>query len=228
VTGRLSLAVALLVGAAVAAAAQEQVRVFKIRHRPVREATVVVEPLLSATGSILLHPTQNTLTVRDEGEVVERVARELERWDVPPAAYLVDVRLFLASQKPLPPGPGFGPPSGVDEAIMKLWKYKSLEEIGAVTVSAQEDSPVEAALAGEYAIRFTLRAGRVDPRRAILSRLEFSRRTASANGAESLEPLIRGSVSVKLGQTAVLGATPSETAERALFLVLAARRGERR
>lgn len=227
-SGRLPFVAALLLSLAVSAVAQEQVRVFKIRHRPVREATGVVEPLLSPGGSILLHPTQNTLTVRDEGVVVERVAQALDSWDVPPAAYLIDVRLFLASQQPLPPGPGFGPPSEVDEAIMKLWKYKSLEEIGSVTVNAVEDSTVETTLAQDYALRFTLRAGRADPRRAILSRLVFSRRQSGTGGGEALEPLIRGSVSVKLGQMAVVGATPSETAERALFLVLSARRGETR
>ncbi len=225
-TGR-HLASALL-AAVVAAhcwAAADEVRVFKIRHRPVREAPVVLEPLLSPTGSLLLQPGQNTVTVRDEGPVVERIATALAEWDVPPISYRIEVRAFLASAKAPPSGPGFGPSSAIDEAIRKVGRYEWIEEIGSVDITAEEGILVETAVAGEYSVRFVPWAARGDVRRAVLSQLEFSRRRAGARGEVVLEPLIRGSVRLKLGQTAVVGATPSESADRALFLAFVARRG---
>lgn len=208
-----------------AAGPAEEVRVFQVRYRSLQEATAVVEPLLSAAGSILIHPQRNTLTVRDEGAVLERVARALQEWDLPPAAYRVEVTALLASATAPPPGPFFAPEQGVGEAILKLWKYQWLEELGSVTVTASEGSPAEAAVGERFMVRFTLREGRTDPRRLVLSRLEFSRRQEQAAGQVAVEPLIRGTVSLKLGQKAVVGAARSETAEKAVFLVLSARRG---
>jgi len=207
------------------AGAAEEVRVFQVRYRSLQDATAVVEPLLSAAGSILLHPQRNTLTVRDEQAVLERVARALEEWDLPPVAYRVEVTALLASATAPPQGPAFGPEDSVSEAILKLWKYRWLEELGSVTVTASEGNPVEAALGERYVVRFTVREGRTDPRRLVLSRLEFSRRQEKGVGQVAVDPLIRGTVSLKLGQQAVVGASRSETAEHAVFLVLSARRG---
>ena len=85
-TLRLAVALAallLLAGPAAAAtpeptAAPDVVRAFRLRHRKADAAFLVVRPLLTRRGSIVLQPGIDTLTVRDSGAAVERVATAIE------------------------------------------------------------------------------------------------------------------------------------------------------
>lgn len=207
--------------------AEDEVRVYQLRYRPARDAAGLVEPLLSDTGSLLLQPKSNTLTVRDERAVLDRVAKAVAVWDVPPSAYRVLLRVLLASMTAPVSGPAFGPGFGVDDWLLKVLKYKSFEEVDALAVTAVEGTQVEASLGQQYEIRFTLRAGILDSERVILSKLQFSRREKSESGSEVLSPLLRSTVSLKLGQTGVVGAAQSEEASQALVLVLRAQREDK-
>lgn len=222
---RLALVAAVaLTAAAFCVAGPDEVRVFQVRFRPVGDAPGLVEPLLSPGGSILLHPNLKTLTVRDERAVLDKVAKALDAWDLPPAAYRVRLRVLLASTASPTPGSPAPVVPGLGVDLARLFRYSSFEEVDSLVVTAAEGSPVEAAVGDRYNVRFTLRAGRLDPERLVLSQLEFSRRQKGETGAEVLEPLLRSTVSLKLGQTAVVGAARSESATRALLLVLWAQR----
>lgn len=207
-----------------AAAADQQVRVFQLHFRPAREAALLVEPLLSAEGSLLLQPKLNAITVRDSAAVLERVAAALAAWDVAPANYTIRLRVLLASTTPPAPGPAAPLISGVGSELQQLFRFTSYAELDTLVVTAADGSTVEAAVADRYHIRFAVRAVPQDAERLQLAQLEFTRRVAVDGGAERLQPLLRTTLSLRTGQTFVLGAARSEEANRALVLVVLAER----
>ena len=97
---RVAALAALLLGAGVSPAAPtpspepDVVRVFTLRHRKAEEAFLVVRPLLTARGSLVLQPALNALTVRDAerrrragrpgGRVVRRPPAGVRRLRRPP------------------------------------------------------------------------------------------------------------------------------------------------
>lgn len=208
-----------------AAAAEQQVRVFQLHFRPAREAALLVEPLLSADGSVLLQPKLNAITVRDTAAVLERVAAVVAAWDVAPLNYTIRLRVLLASTAPPTPGPAAPLISGVGSELQQLFRFTSYRELDTVVVTAAEGSAVEAAVADRYHVRFTVRAVPQDAERLQLSQLEFQRRVPVNGGGEKLQPLLRTTLTLRAGQPFVLGAARSEEANRALVLVLLAQRG---
>lgn len=225
---RVAVAAALaLFGAVELSAQQQEVRVFQLRFRAVRDAATLVEPLLSPEGSLLLQPRLNTLTVRDRRDALEHVAQALASWDVAPASYALRIRLLMASTAPATPGPASPLVSGIGAEMSKLFHYTSYQEVDTLAITASDGSPVEAALGDRYTMRFLLRAVPQDSERLQLTQLELSRRDKADDGSEILRPLLRSTVSLRLGQIAILGAARSETASQALLLVLRADSEER-
>jgi len=200
-------------------------RVFVLKHRPAGEAVSVVEPLLSPEGSMLVRPRDNSLTVVDEAATVARVAEAIARFDATPASFKVRVRLVRASTQP--PGPGSvkldlsGLPSG-------LLPYTSFREVGGFEAVTMDGGYVSASAGETYAVNFAVRAAAGDAERVQLVRLELGRREGQSSlpGVESIRPLLRSTVSLLIGQTFVMVATPSEGSGEALLLVLVAERAE--
>jgi Bacterial type II/III secretion system short domain len=221
-------AVALLVvTAATALAADQELRVFQLHFRPARDAAALVEPLLSADGSVLLQPSLNAITVRDSAAVLERVARALASWDVAPAAYKVRIRLLLANTDPQPPGQPAPLIEGIGSELRELFHFTNYQEVATLQVTASDGSVVELAAGDRYHLRFTVRGVPQDPDRVQLAQLQLSRRDRGANDVETLRPLVRATVTLLVKQPSVLGGARSENANQALFLVLWAEREEK-
>ncbi len=221
-------AVALLVvTAATALAADQELRVFQLHFRPARDAATLVEPLLSADGSVLLQPSLNAITVRDSAAVLERVARALASWDVAPAAYKVRIRLLLANTDPQPPGQPAPLIEGIGSELRELFHFTNYQEVATLQVTASDGSVVELAAGDRYHLRFTVRGVPQDPDRVQLAQLQLSRRDRGANDVETLHPLVRATVTLLVKQPSVLGGARSENANQALFLVLWAEREEK-
>ncbi len=207
-----------------AAASDQQVRVFQLHFRPAREAALLVEPLLSPEGSVLLQPKLNAITVRDSAAVLERIAAVVAAWDVAAPNYTIRLRVLLASTTPPTAGPAAPLISGVGSELQQLFRFTSYSELDTLVVTAADGSTVEAAVADRYHVRFVVRAVPQDGDRLQLAQLEFARRVVADAGAERLQPLLRTTLTLRTGQTFVLGAARSEEANRALVLVLLAER----
>lgn len=206
------------------AAAEQQVRVFQLHFRPAREAALLVEPLLSPDGSVLLQPRLNAITVRDSAAVLERVAAAVAEWDVAAPNYTIRLRVLLASTTPPTPGPPAPLISGVGSELQQLFRFTSYSEVDTLVITAADGSTVEAAVGDRYHVRFVLRAVPHDSDRLQLGQLEFARKVTADAGIEKLQTLLRTTLTLRTGQAFVLGAARSEEANRALVLVLLAER----
>jgi hypothetical protein len=222
-----SPALAALLIAGTVLAAEPEVRVFQLHFRAVREAADLIEPLLSADGSILLQPKISSVTVRDNAEVLARVTQALASWDVPPLSYRVRVRLLLATTEAPDRGRAAPMIAGVGAEITKLFHFTEYQDVATVQVTAAEGSAVELAAGDRYNVRFTVRGVSQDPDRIQLAQLQLARRDRSSEGQETLQPLLRATVPLQMKQASVLGGMRSENAKEALFLILWAEREER-
>ncbi len=216
----LSGALALAVCALAAAAQAREIRAFSIKHRPVRELPTLVEPLLSPSGSFTIQPQFNLLTVQDTPEAIDRVARFLDAWDVRPSVYKVRISVLLGTAVPSAKASESGQ-SPLGGELLKVFHFTSYREIETVQVTAADGAAIEAAVGDPYHLRFTLRTVPGDPTRVQLSQLEVSRRQqVVSGGGMALRPVLRTTVSLEIGQTAVVGAARAEGASEGLVLVM--------
>jgi len=221
-----ALACAWTLASCVLAASVEarSVRAFPIQHHPVSEIALLVEPLLSPDGTMTIQPQFNLLTVQDTPEAIERVARPVAEWDVKPPSYLVRVRVLLGTTVPATPGPASPPIDGFGAELTKVFHFTSYREVETVEVTATEGSTVEAEAGGRYHLKFLLRAVAGYPERVQLAQFEIARRNVGISGNDTLRPVLRTTVSLEVGQTAIVAAARSEGASQGLVLVLSASR----
>ena len=204
--------------------AEQEVRVFHLRFRAVRDAATLVEPMLTPSGSLLLQPHLGALTVRDEAVVLRRVADVLTAWDVAPPSYRIRVRLLLASTAVPTPGPPSPLVEGLGAEMSKLFRFTSYQEVDTLHVTAADGSMVEAMAGQRYYLRFMIRGLPHDSERIHLSQLELTRRDRTPQGQDRSQVLLRTAVNLRENKETVVGLARSESANQALILVLWAQR----
>ena len=213
---RRSLAGAVLaLGIAATAAAQTEppllVHAYTLRHQPAAEALDLVHPLLSQRGSVQLQPGGNTLVVRDEAAVVDRVVELLREFDHAAQKLALRIQVVRAGDG------GTGEPLGRElaERLGELLRYDSYRVVAAAELEAREGDLASYELGEEYRIGFqlgTLMSGD----RLKLHDFEVSRQ----GGEEESRRLLRTQVNLRLGRPMILGLAKNESSRRALLLVL--------
>lgn len=215
----------VIVSVTVAAAALGAERTFHLRHRQAGTAVNLVVALLSPDGTVLVEPRTNAVTVRDQDEVIDRIGRALAAWDQAPGSYRLRLLVLLASTAPA----AGAPPQAIEKLgvdLEELFHFTSFEEIDSLSLVAKDGSFVETPAGGRYTVRFRLRSSAEAPDRVQLAPLELFRGDVryAASSLDTLRPLLRSTVSLRIGQTSVLAAARSEKADRALLIVISAAR----
>ncbi len=208
----------------VAAVPEEVVRVFMLKHRSPEEALVVVRPLLTQGASVVVQAKGNTLTVRDSAAAVERAAKTLAQWDLPPRRIDLTVTLLRAStgarsRRPGDPD-GADQIPGVGERLRKLFRFTDYARLDAVVVQGVEGQTVAYVLGGDYRLEFQIDPAS-DPQQVRLKGLLFERvRRAPGPGvAEVRSDILRTTINVAIGQPYILAVGKDEAAAGALILV---------
>ncbi|NOZ77863.1 MAG: hypothetical protein GXP48_01540 [Acidobacteria bacterium] len=104
------------------AASESVVRTFHLKHRSVTEVSQVVQGLLSAQGSLTVHPRTSVLTVQDTPATVRMITEVLKEVDVTPPVYRVQVRLLEATNHPAKRGAAA---PALDPRIMRMFHFKA-------------------------------------------------------------------------------------------------------
>lgn len=231
-------------------------RVFDLHYRSVAEAALVVQSMLSEEGTVTLEPRQSRLTVQDRPEVVDRIARSLAAFDLPPAHFRIRAELFEASSEP-----GAGNDAAVaDLKLSQVFRYSAFRRLGQAILEGEVGATARAELGEGYLVRFTVapgdapegfvapeaasplvrppgagrwpgadgegRGAQAASRRIRLEKLVLAR--IGAPGGLRPQEVLRSSAVLATGQRVVLGASASETARKALVLVLQAEPVEER
>ncbi len=200
------------------------VRVFTLKHRSPDEALAAVRPVLTETGSVIVQPRGKTLTVRDTSEAVERAARTIAAWDVPPRPLDLRVTLLRASTggplvKTAVPGTE-GELRPVGERLRKLFKFTDYVRLDTVLVQGTEGQTVAWVLGREYRLEFQIESTG-DPRQVRLRGLTFERlrRSPGPGVADVRSDILRTTINVPIGQPFILAVGRDEAAPGALVLV---------
>lgn len=200
-------------------AGETVVRVFELRWRRAEEAALLVRPLLTDSGSVMLQVKLNTLTVRDTAPAVERVAQILGSYDTPPRAVSISISLLKSSRAPAPEGQNVSAQiKEVGKRLSQLLNLTSTVTLDSVVVQGTEGNSVAYAIGGGYRLEFFLEPSGDEPV-VKLKGLVFERVRRDASGKEVRGSILQTSINVPVGQPFVLGVGRDENATDALFLV---------
>jgi hypothetical protein len=201
------------------------VRVFVLKYKRVEEATLLVRPLLSDSGSILLQPKINALTITDRESVLNAVARALAQFDLPPRSFAVAVKIIRASadlsDRDLSREIG-----GIGNKLREVFRFKDYALIDSTVLHGSEGDSVSYLLGGEYRLGFRIEPAAEGPMLRF-SQFSLFREKADESGHKRISPLIRTTLNVALNQTMVIGASKEESSKKALILVIFAQENPR-
>jgi hypothetical protein len=202
------------------------IRVFTLRYRRAEEVALLVRPLLTDEGSVILQPKLNTLTVRDSAPAVEKAAQAIASYDLPPRNVEISVTLLKASSEPRKAGPG-GPQerrpvseviAGVGEQLKKRFNFTDYQRLDSVVVQGTEGDNVAYAIGGQYRLAFLVDPSG-DEKVIRLKDLSLERLRKDEKGRETRREILKTSINVQAGHTYICGIGKDESAADALFVV---------
>lgn len=205
-----------------AAAASLETRSYRLKHKDIDRAAAVVKDAVSVEGSISLQPAARTIVITDRPENVRSIVQLLDRFDVPPQMFSVEVRLIAASRSA---EPGVVPEElkKVSAALAGTLKFNKFEKLGELTATGKEGDSSVGNSNGVY--RADFRFGGFDPSSETLrvTDLRVSRvGAADANGSAEVTQLLKTSLNLRVGQTVILSASREPGSNRALMIVIIA------
>lgn len=213
-----------LLGSAVAVAAPAAdekltARPFQFKFRDASRAASVIKPLISASGSVSIQPSSNTIVVTDTPAALRGIARAIAEYDAPPKTFTVELRLVAASNTRNPPPV----PEDLREISAKLsgvLRFNRFDKLGEIRAMGREGDPVLADLDGSYRADFKM--GEFDPISQTLQLSEFRILRVPQGGGEVQQIFRNSTLNLRVGQTVVLGASRLPDSNRILMLVLTA------
>ncbi|HKO58777.1 MAG TPA: secretin N-terminal domain-containing protein [Thermoanaerobaculia bacterium] len=218
------LLVLMTCGAALAEPAADgkalTVRTYQFKYKDADKAAAVIKSLMSTEGSLSIQPAANSLVVTDHPDNLKQISAALLNFDAPAQAFKLSVRLISAAKTE-------GSPRVPDELRdvapkLAMLRYNSFEDLGSIEVEGHEGEPGLVDMQSGY--RADFRIGEYDPASDSIKVNDF--RLSKLQGAhkDELAQLLKTSLNLKLGQTVILGASKASGSQRALMLVVVARR----
>ncbi|MBV9493165.1 MAG: hypothetical protein JOZ54_02880 [Acidobacteria bacterium] len=196
------------------------VRTYQFKYKDADKAAAAIKALMSAEGSLSIQPSANSLVVTDHPDNLKQIAAALAAFDAPAQAFKLTVRLISAAKMEGTPRV----PTELQDVAPKLamLRYNSFEDLGTIEVESHEGEPGLVDMPTGY--RADFRVGEYDPSSDSVKVNDF--RLSKLQGAhkDELTQLLKTSLNLKLGQTVILGASKASGSQRALMLVIVAKR----
>jgi type II secretory pathway component GspD/PulD (secretin) len=193
------------------------VRSFTFKYKEADKAAAVIKPLMSADGSISLQPANNALVVTDHAENLKAIAKALGDYDAPAQSFKLSIRLVSASRVE-----GAGPRVRKEledvAAKMAMFRYNSFESAGEANVEGKEGDAEVVDVPGYHA---DFKLGAYDP---ASQSIQVSDLKLSRLQNDQLTQLLKTTLNLRIGQMYVLGAAKDPKSQRALLIVITARR----
>ena len=200
-------------------------QLFAVRFKDVNDVYLLIEPLLSARGSVQMQPRLKTLAVTDDEETLKKIEAMIQSYDLPPKNVDVALQLILATTEKQPEkiSPRI---RGVIEKLNEIsTRWSEYRLLGSTTITASEGDKASVEMGEDYRISFAVDYVSDEQRLVRFKRLTLDRRDASrdpeANG-ETYSRVLDTAFSLKEDKLLVLGATKLESSNRALFMTITA------
>ncbi len=194
------------------------VKVFVLKYKRIEEATLIVRPLLSDSGSIVLTSKINALTITDRPSALNLISQALSQFDVPPQGYSIAVKLIRA-RADAPAGDLSREIGGIGNKLREVFRFNDYSLIDSTVLGGSEGESVSSLLGNEYRLGFRIEpAGQAPLIR--LARFTLSRERAFPGGRKFAIPVYRTTITAGLNQTMVVGASRERASNKALILIL--------
>lgn len=192
-----------------------KVQTFQFKHKQAEQAAAVIKSLMSAEGSMSIQPSANSLVVNDLPANMKKIAAALAQFDTAPLSLSLTVRLVGASRGGQP---RVDPLLNDVASKLALLRYNVLENLGSADADGKEGDPGIVELDG---YRADFKFGEYDP---VSDSVKISDFKLSRLEGDELAPLIKTTLNLKVGQTVIIGATKQPQSQRALMIVVTAKR----
>jgi len=214
--------VLLLCSAGFAAPAQTEktlsVHSYHFRFRDADKAAAMIKTLISGDGSMQIQPGSNTLIVTDRAENLKSIDAALQQFDKPAQNFRLYVRVISAGK--VDPSQAHVSDELKELAPkLALLRYNSYESLGHADISGAEGDPAGVELQNGY--RADFKFGEFDPAADTLQVSDFR---LSRQQGDQLTPLLKTTLNLKLGNTVIMGASRAPQSQRAVMIVVVARR----
>ena len=193
------------------------VRTFTFKYKDADKAAAMIKSLMSAEGSMSIQPSTNALVVTDRAENLKAITKTLTEFDMPPQPFRIIVRLVGASRGENAPRP----PDEMRDIAPKLAMlgFNALEDLGGADVTGREGDPGIITMPSGY--RADFKFGQYDPTSDSIQVSDFR---LAKQQSDQLMPLLKTTLNLRIGQTYIVGATKAPKSQRALMIVLVARK----
>ena len=210
----------IAISAAAAAAETAGVKVFVLRYKRVEEATLLVRPLLTDSGSIVLQARINALTITDRPAALAAITQALSQFDVPPRGFSIAVKMVRA-RADASAGDLSKEIGGIGNKLREVFRFNDYALIDSAVLAGSEGDAVSYLLGTEYRLSFRIEpAGQGAAIRLAAFSLARERPVPGPGGRHIVSPLFRTTLNVSLNQTLVIGASKEEASKKALLLIL--------
>lgn len=196
-------------------------RAYRLEHQSAGDALPMVQDLLSESGTVQLQSAENTLVVRDTGDIIATVSEFLAAFDHPRRELGIELHLVEAgSLRPGEPPPA-PLPGEVGQRLTRLLRYEAYRLLGTSRWSEIEGRSVKGRVAGRFQASF--RVGTVLPDGSV--RLHGFKLWSEEG--ENLVELVHTHLNLSLDRPLVLGLVRDENSNEALMMVVTCREGDR-
>ena len=191
---------------------------YHFRFRDADKAAAMIKSLISADGSMSIQPGSNSLIVTDRPENLKSIDAALQQFDKPAQNFRLYVRVISA-------GKVDPPQARISEELkdiapkLALLRYNSYDSLGHADISGAEGDPAGVELQNGY--RADFKFGEFDPAADTLQISDFR---LSRQQGDQLTPLLKTTLNLRLGNTVIMGASKAPQSQRAVMIVVVARR----
>lgn len=194
------------------------VRTFTFKHKDADKAAAAIKTLLSAEGSMSIQPSTNALVVTDHAENLKAITKTLSEFDAAAQPFRLSVRIVSAGRVQ---GTAAKVPDDLKDVKewLRVLPYQTFEKVGDADVQGKEGEPGVVDMPTGY--RADFKFGDYDP---ASDSIKINDLQISKVQKDQLTSLLKTSLNLRIGQTYVFGAARAPQSQRALVIVLVARR----
>lgn len=193
------------------------VHTFTLKYKDADKAAAAIKSLMSAEGTMSIQPATNALVVTDHAENMKSISKAIAEFDAPAQAFRLSIRIVSAARTATPGAV----PNDLRDVAQKLsiLHFNSFADDGNANVVGKEGDASIVDMPTGY--RADFKFGEYDP---ASDSIKINDLHVSKVQKDQLTSLLKTSLNLRIGQTYILGASRSPQSQRALMIVLVARR----
>ena len=209
-----------------AAVSKLPTQLFTIRFKDVNDVYLLIEPLLSARGTVQMQPRLRTLAITDDEEALKKIETMILSYDLPPRNVEISLQLILATMAAGAPDRISPRIRGVIEKLNEVTtRWSDYRLLSSTTLTSSEGDKASVQMGEDYLISFAVDYASEEQKLIRFKRFTLDRREKPRNvelGGETYARVLDTALNLRADKLHILGFSKLESSNRALFLTVKA------